>query len=252
MFYFLSKLLTFLIQPIGILLILLLITIVIKNHTNRRRVLMFCILLTYLFSNAYLVNWIAVKYEESNVPIKIKSNYDFGVVLTGGIILNGYSNVHLGNCSDRIWQALELYRAQKINKILITGGSKNLKSTLREETIKSKLFLIKNGVPPSDIVLELNALNTFENAKFTAEYFKNTKLNPSILLISSAFHKKRAQACFLKTGLSSDFYPCSFISNPNSRFTLIDLLPTSTALRDLDLLFKEWFGYLVYYSMSYL
>ncbi len=191
-------------------------------------------------------------YEDTNSKIEIKSNYEFGVVLTGGIIQNGVEGIHLNGSGDRIWQALELYRNHKINKILITGGSPKPKSSLREESLKSKIYLEKNGVPSNDIILELEALNTYENAQKTAKYFKEQKVKPSILLISSAFHKKRAQACYLKAGLSTDFYPCSYISNPKLKPNIVSLMPSSSAFRDMDLLFKEWSGYIIYKIMGYL
>ena len=64
-------------------------------------------------------------YEFSNYEIVNSKNYDYGIVLTGGLINESKSlgdNIHLGPQSDRLWQTAELYKAKKITKIIISGG----------------------------------------------------------------------------------------------------------------------------------
>lgn len=254
MFFVLSKTLAFLLKPIGILFILTLFNLSLKNRTKSKRMTIAFLVILYIFSCPAIINYILKMYEFSNYEIVNSKNYDYGIVLTGGLINESKSlgdNIHLGPQSDRLWQTAELYKAKKITKIIISGGDgfHKIDSLIPTENDKSRDFLIKVGVKPEDILQEKKAINTHENAKFSKQLLPN--YNKTVLVITSAFHLKRALACFEKEKLKADWYATSPISR-NSYFKLQDLIPSSDTFNDAELISNELVGLVVYKFMGYI
>ncbi len=254
MFFVLSKTLAFLLKPIGILFIIALFNLSPKNRTKNKRMTIAFLVILYIFSCPAIINYILKMYEFSTYEIVNAKNYDYGIVLTGGLVNESKSlgdNVHLGPQSDRLWQAAELYKAKKINKIIISGGDgfHKFDSLIPTENDKSRDFLIKVGVKPEDIIQEKRAVNTHENAKFSKQVLAN--YNKNVLVITSAFHLKRALACFEKEKLKADWCATSPISD-NYKFKLQDLIPSSDTFNDAETIANELVGLIAYKFMNYI
>lgn len=94
----------------------------------------------------------------------------------------------------RAMEAVYLYKNKKDTNILVTGGigyfshDKNSK-----EANKMQQFLLENGVKDTDIIIEDNSKNTYQNIKYSYNILSNIynleKVN--ILLVTSDFHMKR-------------------------------------------------------------
>ncbi|MCP9746673.1 YdcF family protein [Lacihabitans sp. CS3-21] len=254
MFFVLSKTLAFLLKPIGILFILTLFNLSLKNRTKNKRMTIGFLVILYIFSCPAIINYMLKMYEFPTHEIVNSKNYEFGIVLTGGLINESKSlgdNIHLGPQSDRLWQTAELYKAKKITKIMISGGDgfHKIDPLIPTENDKSRDFLIKVGVNPEDIIQEKKAINTHENAKFSKQLLPNYK--KTVLVITSAFHLKRALACFEKEKLKADWYATSPISR-NYNFKLQDLIPSSGTLSDAETIANELVGMVVYKFMGYI
>ncbi|MGR3810669.1 YdcF family protein [Jiulongibacter sp. NS-SX5] len=251
MFFILSKLLSFLLMPVGIILILLTLSILLKNRTKSKAVVLFTILLTYLFSCPFLVNKALRMWEYPQKSISAVENRTYGVVLTGGIAnesLPYTENVNIDYAADRIWQALQLYKNKKITKILITGGDVGIlhKKEVTEIDLAYN-FLKANGVNKDDILLEKKARNTFENALHT-----NSRLQKrNIILITSAFHMRRAVGCFERQGFNVQPFPSHFMSR-QSKTDLTDFFPNSGSFGISETLMKELVGTAIYKLNGYL
>ena len=150
----------------------------------------------------------------------------------------------LGEASDRILLAAELFRAGKVGRILISGG--NLPWTGQEEpeaeTIRA--LLVSWGVPPAAILSEGRSRTTAENAREVAAIWPGLGAS-SALLVTSAAHMPRALATFRHAGLpvtpaSADI---RIVRRP---LTLLDVLPDPEALKENTDAVKEVVGYLVY------
>ncbi len=254
MFFVLSKTLAFLLKPIGILFILALISLSLKNRTKNKRMTIAFLVILYIFSCPAIINYVIETYEFSTYEVSNAKNYEYGIVLTGGLINESQSlgdNIHLGPESDRLWQAAELYKAKKINKIIISGGDgyHKIDSLIPTENDRSRDFLLKVGVNLEDIIQEKRSVNTHENAKFCKQILSN--YNKNVLVITSAFHLKRALACFEKEKLKSDWYATSPISR-NYNFNFQDLIPSSNAFNDAETIANELIGLVVYKFMGYI
>jgi uncharacterized SAM-binding protein YcdF (DUF218 family) len=256
MFFIISKSLAFLIKPLGIYFILIFLIIINKNHTKKKNLLSVLAILLYLFSSPIVSEKIYKIYEPKNIEINnLTDSYEYAVVLTGGIINNENRNeVSLGKQSDRIWKALQLYKQNKVRKILISGGEWRNGYIIDNltENDKSKLFLIENGVNPQHIFQEEKSRNTNENAIYSKEFLKNIRNQGKILLITSAFHMPRSSMCFRKQGIQHDTFPVNITYRDNNMIGFDSFVPSTKALTEVDTLFKEWAGLIAYKIAGYI
>ena len=187
---------------------------------------------------------------------EITESYPVGVVLTGIALTDRELNdrVYFARGADRIVNALQLYKTGKIKSILISGGTGRLDQEIGfPEAIALKDFLLLAGVPATDIILETQANNTYENAKFSAEILAERFPNQKVMLITSAFHMRRSAACFAKQGVEFDSYTGDFFAKDNQKFALGEfLIPNPDALNLWTKLFKEWVGMIAYKVAGYI
>lgn len=249
MFHIVSKVFTFFIMPEGILTILLLYAFYTKNRTKSRRSIMAALIFFYIFSTSVIVSEFIRLWEEPPTSISVVKAHDVGIVLTGGITANNKmptENLFFAGSSDRIWQALQLYKRGKIKKILLSGGEVTVfgKSKAREID-QCKQYLLISGVPEEDIILEDLSTNTRENATNSAKILKERFPNQRYILITSAFHMKRSIGCFEKVGINTTPYCSNFIVGER-RFSIIDFLPAASNMQKMHLVYREIIGYISY------
>ncbi len=177
-----------------------------------------------------------------------------GVVFTG--ITKGSKvpddRVYFKSDADRITHTLQLYNEGKIKHILISGGLgfQQRSSSVAAERLRS--FLLMAGVPNTDITVEPDAANTYENAVNSAKILKEDFPHQKYLLITSAFHMKRSLLCMEAQGISIDTFPAGFRTDrPTPK--LDDLfIPRAEAIGRWEVIFKELAGLATYRLMGYL
>lgn len=253
MFFTLSKALFYLIKPLFLVVIFLTLSFLIKDLSWKKyfRITGFCLLL--FFSNPFISSIIYYKWEFRPVLIQDLKQYGFGIVLTGitDPVMLPRDRVYINYGADRVLHALQLYRLGKIKKILITGNNglyPDRKLTEAEE-LKNVFLLAK--IPEADIVLENDAINTHQNAVFSKKVLGENGAQGKSLLITSAFHMRRASACFAKAGVAHDVFPVSFYGNePDYSITSL-FLPSENAIGLWVMTIHEVVGYLTYKIMGY-
>ncbi len=256
MFYIVaSKFFAFLVMPAGILSILLVYAIYTKNRTKSKRLVISAFIFLYVSMNPFLINEWMLWWEVPPTPISAVKPHDIGIILTGGTTNDDKlpkENIFLGISSDRIGQAIELYKSKKINKILISGGSIDiLGKTKKKEIEEIAKYLIISGIPRDSVFLETHARNTRENAVNTSRILKKQFPNQTVILITSGFHLRRATKCFEKVGVSVTPYGANYFSHER-HFALQYLFPSEGYLGYTHLLFREIIGYWVYKAMGWL
>ncbi|MCP9764415.1 YdcF family protein [Lacihabitans soyangensis] len=254
MLFVLSKTISFVLKPIGILFLLALLSFITKNRTKKKRLNGAFLILLYFFSCPAIINKFIQAYEFPSAKIQNTKNYTYGILLTGGLVNESKSQdsaLFLGPQGDRLWQTVELYRANKIKKIIISGGDgyERQSLTFATENDKAREFLLKSGVDAEDILREKDAVNTYENAKFTKKLLPQK--TEKVLVITSGFHLKRAIACFKKQNIDADGFATTPISE-NYPFKWQDFIPTMDAFKNLDILANEMIGLAVYKTLGYI
>lgn len=232
MFYFFSKLLLFLLNPLFWIVVLLIYSYNSTSKKVKRIYFYSTLLLLFLFGNGPICNW-AFKTWESNESRTISKKYDYGVILTGEI--------------KRLYEAIPLYKKGIIDKLVIVG--------IQGDVDYNKVIADMN-IPDEDILIEELSLNTYQNAvnfKGILDTLKEVESEPiRILLITSAFHMYRSSLCFKKQDIHFDEYRTDFYGVIERSYTFNDLFPQAEYIYQWHFLIKEWVGIIVYKLRGYI
>jgi uncharacterized SAM-binding protein YcdF (DUF218 family) len=253
MFFLLSKLLFYLVAPAVWLVGLLLAALLTRNPYRQRRRLWAAAALAVVFTNPALPNELLQLWELPARPLaSLPRQADAAVLLTG--ISESHrpaDRVYLGPGADRLTNALWLYRAGRVRRIIITGGSGSLSKKSRTEAEELRILLRLAGVPAAVMLLEEKSHNTRENALFTKRLLAKYPTMDTLLLVTSAFHQRRALGCFHKVGLAPISFPADFRSEGRSLAPTYWLIPSADALQQWTLLLHEVLGWTVYKVRGY-
>lgn len=104
---------------------------------------------------------------------------------------------------SRIYTAARLYQLKKASRVLVSSGIGYHRpdGTWRTEAEDMRDILLTYGVPGEAIDLEPKALNTRENAEYSRAVLSKAGAN-TILVVTTAYHLKRATELFRKQGFS--------------------------------------------------
>lgn len=255
MFFYLSKILYYLIMPGVLIAVCLLLALFLKKKPLKKAFLISGIALFFLFTNDFIINAIFLQWEIPPTPFSaVEDNYDVGIVLTGitNLQVEPKDRVYFQKGADRIIHAIDLYKRGKIKKILITGGTGSLtKPELTEANSLVKVLYLFD-VPEEDIIIETQSRNTYENALFTAEILKAQFPEGRFLLITSAFHLRRAKGCFDKQGVVTDIFSTDFYTHPITYTPDSWLIPSENAMRKWVIFEREVLGILMYKLAGYI
>ena len=255
MFFILSKVLYFLIKPINWVAFLLLYSVLARKPKRKKRSLTLAVTLFFLLTNHFLFNQIARQWEVDSIRNTTSMPvYDIGILLGGYSNLNVTPNYDRHNFSDRanrLTQTLELYYNGKINKILLTGGSGRLIGHETSEAVKVAEYLARIGIPESDVIVEGASKNTYQNALYSTQIISSQYPDAKCLLITSAWHMRRAKGCFRKAGLTTTPF-CVDQIGEFRRFAPESLFwPDRQGFYRWEVLVKEWVGYFFYWAKGY-
>lgn len=227
-----------------------------KTEKTRKKLVGFLVFLLFLFTNQFVINELFLWWEKPVTPFASVKNYDIGIVLTG-FTNDGQElkdRTYLNQAADRIIHPIRLYKEGKIKKIMICGAEYDMlqdSSKNRKEQRSSKEILLYAGIPETDIIVENNSRNTRENALFAKDILTKQYPNQKYLIITSAFHCKRAEACFRKVGLEVDAFSVDFLSQKRSFYVPFLLMPQEQALAHWGKFIHETVGYVVYKIVGY-
>lgn len=251
--YIVNKIVWIVTNPMSLLLIIGMIAIVLACFRRVRvAVLLGCtgILWQWLWMMPLMFRIIGAPLEheflkEGRVPIVESFPHADAIVLLGGSIdvntnLNSYGE--MSSSADRIWQAARLWKAGKASIIIATSsGGKDGTGDLLHDL----------GIPDEKIVFLEKSRNTEEEAKEVQKWVQKMSgcLKPrksTILLVTSAWHMKRARLMFEKYApdvgvicAPADFEYSYKVMRP---FSLCEILPDTGAIIGNCIALHEWIG----------
>ncbi|MDO7852424.1 YdcF family protein [Hymenobacter convexus] len=255
MFFILSKVLDLVLLPTVWLLALLLAALLARQPRRQRQWLMGAAALTLLATNPALTNEALLAWELPTVPLAaLPARADAAVLLTGitQVDKSPHDRAYLGSGADRLTNALWLYRAGRVRRIIVSGGSGAVLQKAHTEASDLATLLRLAGVPNSAIILEDSSRNTRENALYTKRLLARYPGTDTLILVTSAFHERRALACFRKVGLQPIAFPAGYRSADRSWSPGYWAVPNPSALENLSVLIHEVSGWLTYKVMGYL
>jgi uncharacterized SAM-binding protein YcdF (DUF218 family) len=255
MFFFLSKILAFLITPYTWFFVALLILLKKVWYTPFKKFVLVLTILVYVFSNSFLVDELvrAWEYEDDNIYLK-DTRYDLAIVLGGmGRVDERQQRFDFTCSGDRLFQTLPMYYKGRAGKILISGGSGSISHPNHREASYVKKYLESIQVPDSSIIIENNSKNTYENAVFTRHILDSMQFKGSVLLVTSSFHMRRSLAIFKKAGYQNitPYVTNKFTGKRKFEFDYC-FLPNAEAITTFNLIIHEIVGYITYKLKGYL
>jgi uncharacterized SAM-binding protein YcdF (DUF218 family) len=254
MFFIFSKTLNFITNPLVIICLFLIISLIVKRAKLKKILFWTSFALLLFFSNDFVANEVMRAWEISpSTYASLNTEYSLGIVLTGVTSTDRMPDdrVYFNHGADRVVHAVQLYKLGIIRKILITGGSGRLVTEGRREADDVFKAMVLMGVPSTDLIVENQSRNTYESAVNVKRLLQDSASTKS-LLITSAFHMRRSNACFKKAALPVDLFSTDFYTHP--RYFTPDslMIPQVDALTIWQKLFKEWAGLFAYKLAGYI
>lgn len=245
MYFILSKVLLFLIIPLNWIIACLVIALFTRRTKLKKRCFIAGVVLMIIFTNQWLLYLFAKNWDVREEPLEKDRLYSAVIVLGGFSGEDKDGNGVFNSYSDRFIQGLELKKQNKASHILISSGNGNLQASSFREATWAKGELKKFNLPDSVILVEQDSRNTFENASFSKRLLEQKHLSPPYLLVTSAWHMRRAQYIFKKEGLN--VVACSSgMTYINKKLTLdAYFMPDTDSLNRWGLYLKEVVGLIV-------
>lgn len=180
-----------------------------------------------------------------------RKSYD-AVIILGGFMSTDKANksYSFGEGADRLTEGLILYKSGFVKKIILSGGSGSLVDDTRESVL-AKSFLVDNcGVPDSVVLIDTVSRNTYENAVESKKIMKAANLKTAIM-ITSAWHMRRALGCFARVGINIDIHPTDRLYE-EPPFTPDDfIIPNTNNIIRWEILMHEIAGIIMYKIRGY-
>lgn len=244
--YVINKIVGLAISPLGILVLGVALGWLLCCIEHFARVGRFVIGITIAFLLLMSCN---VSTRVIGVPLEGEEAPQAGTLQVGGydavVLLGGGMGVH-AKCgraemfggADRVWHAAKLWKAYHAEgdgmKMTLSGGdaSKSTIPLLRDLGVEGDVFLMFE-----------EARNTEEEARMIAAAGIKR-----ILLVTSAWHMKRAKMLFERAGFEVTAAPCDYEMHCAAEYPIGwgDFLPSVDALARNSYAIKEWIAYFGY------
>lgn len=255
MFFILSKVLSWVIMPVSLIVILYVSSWVFNKQSFSKWLKWFSLGLVLFFSNSYIAKlamnaWEPAAKEYASFEDK---QYECAIVLGGFTEPNRppYDRIHFNKGADRLMHAVELYQKGIVKKILVSGGSGVLTFEGIPESHQIRSFIISLGIPTEDVWIDGQSKNTRENARNSKQILLNKGVNDEVILFTSAFHMKRARGCFDKLSIKLETFPTDYYGGP-MRYSFDEfIIPSLYGLQVWTILIKEWAGLAAYKLAGY-
>ena len=199
----------------------------------------------YLCSTSLFAGFLMGSLERHFVPRAMSVIAPAEVIVLLGGAMRG--DAHMGSLpdmnqqADRLVHAVALYRAGKAPVLLLSGGAH---PENRPEAEQMRDILRVMAVPPGAMLLETQSRTTHDNARFSAAMLRERGVQ-RVILVTSAFHMRRAAAAFAAQGIEVTPAPTDFQRLVGAGGGL-GLSPSVANLNRTTLALHELVGYQVY------
>ncbi len=249
----LMRLLSPLAEPLGMLWLLmcmLSIYLVLKRHLLGALMLAICAVAFSIIGASALGENLLGSLERPY----IRSNLNDVPVCDAVIMLGGFHRTSsydafgfdLGNASDRIVTAVELMRLKKAKVLVLSGGTSMDGNTKFNPAVLLQKWFTSWNIPAGQVIYLAPCRNTWEEALAVKELARQQRWS-RFLLVSSAYHLRRAEAVFKSTGLDVTSVGCDYQvvgTEKGTRFS--GPVPRSSSILQLECYLHEELGWWLY------
>jgi uncharacterized SAM-binding protein YcdF (DUF218 family) len=244
--FILKKVITALLQPIGISLFLVITGLIVWKLKHRSRsgaVLIvagsgFLLVLSFPITSHLLLHSLETQAGSYENPASLKASGVTYIVVLGGA---GSSDEltpadRTGSSIFRVLEGVRLWHELPGSQLVLSGSGFPLEANSPD---LMKAFPLGLGVPAEALTIYAKAWDTAHEAEIFSELLGDAPF----ALVSSAYHMPRAMREFRSRGLSPIASPCEFktkVPPPWYRY----FLPNAMALVDSQLAMHEYLGWL--------
>lgn len=255
MFYYLTKIFWLIVQPSSFSVIMISFGLCILALTKWRRIGFSLAFggLALILAGGFLPlgNYLVLPLEERFAKVALPSPDEpvTGVIILGGFedgwVSEGRPGLAINEASERLTEGIRLARRWPGAKVVFTGGVGGLMGRGSDAAGPVGEFLADVGIAKDRILLEPNALNTYQNGKLTRDLLK-PKADEKWLLVTSAYHMPRSIGVFRNAGFEVIAAPVDY--RTRDARDLLRMFPSIPAgLERLDLGVREWIGLFGYW-----
>ena len=251
MFFALSKILWFLIQPLNLIALLIIGSALaswrgMAGTASWMRLLAMLGLIAPMFLpiNVWLLAPLEQRFSAPNpLPEKVD-----GIILLGGAqrpSLTAYwKEPELNDSAETMTSFLALARRYPQAQLVFSGGSGDILIQDIDEAATVRLFFKQQSFDDSRVIYENKSRNTYENALFSQRLVR-PKTDQTWLMITHARTAPRAMGVFRKLGWNVIAIPADHTVIPNQGWK--PRLNLAAAFSDINEGLHEWLGMIAYY-----
>lgn len=206
--------------------------------------------MTLVFTNTFLFKKVEEQwYQKFDYLLPEGKVYKYGIVLGGYSLWDWDRNrPEFSKIADRLTEGIRLYKCGRVEKLVLASDGSIIQSKdgkgLQGNPLGMMRYLNALGIPEEDVIMEIYANNTRENAVFTKKLIGEELETTPILLITSAIHIKRSILAFHAEGIYLDCYITDTWINVKGQN--VSFLPSVGTLVQWQELLHEWVGYIAY------
>jgi uncharacterized SAM-binding protein YcdF (DUF218 family) len=244
---FLHTLLPRIVSPLGVVVLLLVVSIVFRRRWPG--VLGLVVLLGCALPATERAVWAGLESGYPYRPVEAVPTTGAVVVLSGMLDGTPTSDGTLsqwGEATDRFFAGLDLFRAGKAPVMIFTQGRLPWSGRPLEGGMLARRA-VSLGVPESQIMLTGEVANTEDEALAVSDLMGLADIR-NLTLVTSSFHMPRAVMIFERAGLSVVPYPTDFRTKADLDWT--DWVPSARAFGATSLGVREYIGR-AYYRVRY-
>ena len=254
MTFFLSKFLWFLFNPFNCILFLLFLSLVFNffKFLKFSKIILYFTFLFFFIAGAlptgsYLLYLLEKNYHNKvNLPEKVE-----GILILSGatspFLTKEYDQIALNGSVERLTESIQLMKKYPKAKVFFAGGSGSIDFPDLNHSDVAKKFYESLDVNTKNIFFDKKSRNTYENIVFAKKKF-NPNINEKWILITSAFHLKRAISIGEKLGWELIPYATDYKLPKKFKWKLsFDFFNNLGSLQHSS---HEWVGIISYYLMG--
>lgn len=245
---YLAKILPIFVLPTGVIILLLVLSLVL-----RRRALAVAALAVLWLSSTPLVSDALMRAAEGwhvRQPVASAPTADAIVVLSGmlSVIPGREPTAEWSDAVDRIDAGVALARADKAPLLVFTSEWFPWDAAVLDKGRLLADRAAELGVARERIQVTRRVSNTAEEASAVSDVLTargGSHAPASVILVTSAYHMRRARLLFARAGLSVTPFPVDFRTSAEPR-SFGRLVPQAGSLYNTEIALREFYGYLYY------
>ncbi len=240
-----NKILPIFVLPLGFTLLCMLAGLVLRKTL----LLWYAALLLWAFSMPVVSEGLMRFVEGGSVrmPVSAIEKADAIVVLSGMIRqVDGAPLGEWGDAVDRFEGGIDLFKAGKAPVIVFTRGQLPWQQNAIPEGELLERRAVRLGISQRAIRLTDKVGNTAAEAVAARKLLGNRK---KIILVTSAFHARRALLLFEQAGFEVQPFRVDYQVDDNSGLTVLRFLPGAEALAQSEKALREMIGWLYYWVL---